>query len=236
MNLLEKIADTLLSKHWIITLVSFVVSVVVSIFVPAELYDKLPFDSKVNVIIGFVAIAIVVFLVLYFFTWCIGKRFSSRKWDSEYQAMKKEEAEESIEEWRCFFDKITDEEYSIIMFFMKTENKRPYKTWGHRLGYSYSESIFGYSMEDQLFYKTKSYEKSPPYTVHYANEKKPRRVTSNGEATVYTLKDNVYRTFKEIIRLKGSLSHHPRKIYKLDYGNGSDLPEFQESKFNQDND
>lgn len=56
-------------------------------------------------------------------------------------------------------------------------------------------------------------------------------MSHKGEATVYTLKDNVYRTLKEIIRVKGSLSHHPRKTYKLDYGNGSDLPEFQESKY-----
>ncbi len=232
MSLLEKIADTLLSKHWIITLVSFVVSVVVSIFIPSELYDKLPFDSKVNVIVGFVAIAVVVFLVLYLITWCIGKKFSSTKWDSEYQALKKEEAEENIEEWRCFFDKIPDEEYSIIMYFMITENKRPYKSWGYRWG-SYDTSIFGFTIVDQLFYKTKTFEESPPYSVHFANEDKPRTITSKGEATIYTLKDDVYRTFKEIIRLKGSLSHHQRKLYKLDYGNGSDLPEFQESKFKQ---
>ena len=46
MSLLEKIADTLLAKNWIITLLSFVISVLVSVFVPAELFDKLPFDSK----------------------------------------------------------------------------------------------------------------------------------------------------------------------------------------------
>lgn len=232
MSLLEKIADILLSKNWIITLISFLVSVAVSIFVPSEIYEKLPFDSKINVIVGFVAIAILVFLVLYFITWCIGKKFRNAKWNSEYRRLKHEESEENVEEWRTFFDKIPDDEYSIIMFFMVTENKRPYKTWGHRMSYSYSDSIFGYGMEEQLFYKTKSFEESPPYTVHFANEKKPRTITNTGEATVYTLKDNVYRTFKEIIRLKGSLSHHPRKIYKLDYGNGSDLPEFQESKFN----
>lgn len=84
-------------------------------------------------------------------------------------------------------------------------------------------------MEDQLFYKTTTYEESPQYLVRFANESEPRMMSSKGEATIYTLKDNVYRTLKEIIRVKGSLSHYPRKTYKLDYGNGSDLPEFQES-------
>lgn len=230
MSLLEKIADTLLAKNWIITLLAFVISVVVSVFVPAELFDKLPFDSKINVIVGFVAIAIVVFLVLYFVTWCVGKRSSRKKLNRKHQEIIAEEAEETVEQWRCFFDKIPDEEYSIIMFFMATENKRPYKTWGYRCGRP-DISIFSYSMEEQLFYKTTAYEESPEYMVHFANESEPRMMKHKGEATVYTLKDGIYKTLKEIIRVKGSLSHHPRKTYKLDYGNGSDLPEFQESKY-----
>lgn len=230
MSLLEKIADTLLAKNWIITLLSFVISVVVSVFVPTELFDKLPFDSKTNVIVGFVAIAIVVFLVLYFVTWCMGNRSSRKKQKKKHRAIIEEEAEETVEQWRCFFDKISDEEYSIIMYFMVTENKRPYKTWGYRVGQP-DISIFSYSMEDQLFYKTKTYEESPQYLVRFANESEPRMMSSKGEATVYTLKDSVYRTLKEIIRLKDSLSHHSRKTYKLDYGNGSDLPEFQESRY-----
>lgn len=230
MSLLEKIADTLLAKNWIITLLSFVISVVVSVFVPAELFDKLPFDSKINVIVGFVAIAIVLFLVLYFVTWCVGDRSSRKKLKKKYQEIIEEEAKETVEQWRCFFDKISDEEYSIIMYFMVTENKRPYKTWEYRCG-GPEVSIFSYAMEDKLFYKTTAYEESPQYLVRFANESEPRMVSHMGEATVYTLKDSVYRTLKEVIRVKGSLSHHPRKIYKLDYGNGSDLPEFQESKY-----
>lgn len=230
MSLLEKIADTLLAKNWIITLLSFVISVVVSVFVPAELFEKLPFDSKTNVIVGFVAIAIVVFLVLYFLTWCVGNQSSQKKLKKKHREIVEEETEETVEQWRCFFDKIPDEEYSIIMYFMVTENKRPYKTWGYRCGRS-GISIFDFTMEDQLFYKTTAYEESPQYLVRFANESEPRMMSLKGEATVYTLKDNVYRTLKEIIRVKGSLSHHPRKTYKLDYGNGSDLPEFQESKY-----
>lgn len=151
MSLLEKIADTLLAKNWIITLLSFVISVLVSVFVPAELFDKLPFDSKINVIVGFVAIAIVVFLVLYFFTWCVGKRSSRKNMKKRHSEIIEEEAEETVEQWRCFFDRIPDEEFSIIMYFMVTENKRPYKTWGYRCGRP-DISIFSYSMEDQLFY------------------------------------------------------------------------------------
>ena len=230
MSLLEKIADTLLAKNWIITLLSFVISVVVSVFVPSEMFDKLPFDSKINVIVGFVAIAIVVFLVLYFVTWCVGKQSSRKDLKRRHREIIEEEAEEAVEQWRCFFDKIPDEEYSIIMYFMVTENKRPYKTLGYRCGIS-DISIFSYSMEDQLFYKTTAYEESPQYLVRFANENEPRMMSHKGEVTVYTLKDSVYRTLKEIIRVKGSLSHHPRKTYKLDYGNGSDLPEFQESKY-----
>ena len=230
MSLLEKIADTLLAKNWIITLLSFVISVVVSVFVPSELFDKLPFDSKINVIVGFVAIAILVFLVLYFVTWCVGKRSSRKGLKRRHREIIEAETEEIVEQWRCFFDKIPDEEYSIIMYFMVTENKRPYKTWGYRCGRP-DVSIFGYTMEEQLFYKTTAYEESPQYLVRFANESDPRMMSHKGEATVYTLKDSVYRTLKEIIRVKGSLSHHPRKTYKLDYGNGSDLPEFQESKY-----
>lgn len=153
MSLLEKIADTLLAKNWIITLLSFVISVVVSVFVPAELFDKIPFDSKINVIVGLVAIAIVVFLVLYFFTWCVGKRSSRKNMKKRHSEIIEEEAEEAVEQWRCFFDRIPDEEFSIIMYFMVTENKRPYKTWGYRCGRP-DISIFSYSMEEQLFHKT----------------------------------------------------------------------------------
>ena len=203
------------------------------LLVPAELFDKLPFDSKINVIVGFVAIVIVVFLVLYFVTRCMGKRSSRKKLKEKHQEIIDKEAEETVEQWRCFFDKISDEEYSIIMYFMVTENKRSYKTWGYRCGRP-EVSIFSYAMEDQLFYKTTTYEESPQYLVRFANESEPRMMSHKGEATVYTLKDTVYRTLKEIIRVKGSLSHHPRKTYKLDYGNGADLPEFQKTKFECD--
>lgn len=67
MSLLEKIADILLSKNWILTFLSFVISVIVSVFIPEKIYAKLPFDSKINVIVGFVAISLSVFLILYFF-------------------------------------------------------------------------------------------------------------------------------------------------------------------------
>lgn len=234
MNFLEKITDTLLSKNWVLTLISFVVSVVISIFIPIEFFEKLPFDSKVDVIVGFVSIAIAVFLILYLFVWTINKSFNKAQIEGEYQKIKSEEAEENIEQWRCFFDEISDEEYSILMYFVITENQRPYKEWGHK-GHPYgNSSIFNYGVEDKLFYKTKSYEESPPYEVWFYKEKEPRTITSKGEATVYTLKEEFYQLLKSIIRLKGSLSHHSRKTYKLDFGNGSDLKEFQVSKYNNE--
>ena len=231
MSLLEKITDALLSKNWILTVLSFVISVIISIFVPAEIYDKLPFDSKINVIIGFVAIALCVFLVLYFFVWIIGKKYRKSLIEGERARIKNEETEEAIEEWRCFFDQLSDEEYSILMFFVITKNQRPYKRWGYRMDYFKDGSIFAGGMENQIFYKTKVYEESPPYLVHFAKEKEPRMTTSKGEAEVFTLKEDFYNTLVEIIRRKGTLSHHPRKTYKLDYGNGADLPEFQSSKY-----
>ena len=121
MSLLEKITDALLSKNWILTVLSFVISVIISIFVPAEIYDKLPFDSKINVIIGFVAIALCVFLVLYFFVWIIGKKYRKSLMEGERARIKNEETEDAIEEWRCFFDQLSDEEYSILMFFVITK-------------------------------------------------------------------------------------------------------------------
>jgi len=231
MTLLEKIADTLLSKNWILTFLSFVISVIVSIFIPEKIYDKLPFDSKINVIVGFVAISLGVFLILYFLVWIISKKYRKSKMDVEVAKIRDAEAEEAIEEWRCFFDKLSDEEYSILMFFVITENQRPYKRWGYRLDYFKDDSIFARDMESQIFYKTRMYEESPPYLVYFGMEKEPRMTTSKGEAEVFTLKEGFYKTLLEIIKRKGSLSHHPRQTYKLDYGNGSDLPEFQNSKY-----
>lgn len=231
MSLLEKIADTLLAKNWIISLLSFVISVVVSVFVPAELFDKLPFDSKINVIVGFVTIALVVFLVLYGFVCLIGTRHNKAKITREYRKIQNEEAEENIEQWRCFFDRIDDEEYSILMFFVITKNQRPYKRWGYRQDYFKDGSIFAHGMVDRLFYKTTAYEESPPYLVYFSMEKKPMMTTSKGNAEIFTMKDDFYNLLVEIIERKGSLSHHPRKTYKLDYGNGADLPEFQKSRY-----
>lgn len=231
MNLLEKITDTLLSKNWILTLVSFVISVVISIFIPTEFFEMLPFDSKINVIVGFVAIAIVVFLILYMIVRAVNKRLNKVQIEEQYNQQTSEEFEDNVEKWRCFFDKLSDEDYSILMFFIVTENKRPYKEWGRR-SYSYGKtSIFDGRIQEEIFYITKSYEESPPHEVFYCNEKKPKIETVKGEATVYTLKDKFYNLLKEIIRLKGSLSHHPRKTYRLPYGNGADLPEFQEKKY-----
>ena len=102
MSLLEKITDALLSKNWILTVLSFLISVIISIFVPTEIYEKLPFDSKINVIIGFVAIALCVFLFLYFFVWIISKKYRKSVMEGECARIKNEETEEAIEEWRCF--------------------------------------------------------------------------------------------------------------------------------------
>lgn len=231
MSLLEKIADILLSKNWILTFLSFVISVIVSVFIPEKIYAKLPFDSKINVIVGFVAISLSVFLILYFLVWIISKKHRKAKSDEQLARIQNAEMEEAIEEWRCFFDNLSDEEYSILMFFVITKNQRPYKRWGYRVDYFKSGSIFERNMEDQIFYKTKVYEESPPYLVYFGLKREPRMITSKGEAEVFTLKENFYQILLKIINEKGSLSHHPRQTYKLDYGNGADLPEFQNDKY-----
>lgn len=117
------------------------------------------------------------------------------------------------------------------MFFVITKNQRPYKSWGHRSSSFNENSIFTYERMNRLFYITTTYEESPPYLVHIYNKKEPRMITSKGDAEILTMKDDFYNFLVNIINRKGSLSHYPRKTYKLEYGNGADLPEFQESKY-----
>lgn len=114
MNLLKKVTDALLAKNWIITLLSFIIGVIASFFLPANVYDKLPFDSKVNVIVGFSTITLGAFLLLYSIVWLVSTRHNKAKSSRDNQRSQNEKAEENIEQWRCFFDRINDEEYSIL--------------------------------------------------------------------------------------------------------------------------
>ena len=229
MNIIEKITDTLLSKNWIITTVSFVLGVVISIFIPVEFFNKLPFEQKTNVIIGFATICVSVFLIIYFCSWIIGRRYYIKTNSNKHKEYVESEIEETIEEWRCLFDDISDEEYSILMFFIITNNEKPYVEWGYR---SYdAKSIFSFPLEEQFFYKTTTFKESNPYEVVDYNTKEKYYTTMKGQARVYLLKENMFEMLKNIYKSKGSLSHHKRQLYKLNYGNSEGLEEFKNTKY-----
>lgn len=217
MILLEKLTEYLLGKNGVLTLFSFVVSVIISLFIPDKLYTRLPFDDKTNIIIGFVCIVIIVFLVLYFLILLVSKCFFKSRSQKRLYELRNIQTEEQIEKWRVFFDKISDDEYSIIMYFIKTQNKKTYREWGYRLN-NYGASIFNPKIQNELFYCTTSYEPGPKIegTTTDGTKKKMRII---GDSRIYSLKPEMYELFLYIYNKKGSLSHHNRKLVKLRYNN-----------------
>lgn len=96
MILLEKLTEYLLGKNGVLTLFSFVVSVIISLFIPDKLYTRLPFDDKTNIIIGFVCIVIIVFLVLYFLILLVSKCFFKSRSQKRLYELRNIQTEEQI--------------------------------------------------------------------------------------------------------------------------------------------
>lgn len=218
MTFLEKLLDFVLKKNYIIAFVSFIFSVIVLICIPCCIYNLLPFNYEVNVIIIFVAIFLLIYLIIYGLIKLIKNRYYKSKQDKFYNEELKKYNEEIIEQYRIFFDSIDDEEYSIIMFFISTENKKPYKDWGYRSYTILRDSIFGAGVVNEWFYYNESYDEAPLSTSKdvYGNVVSMRPL---GPCKKYQLKSEYYDLFKYIFDTYGRLSHFERKVVELKYDN-----------------
>lgn len=222
-EIIQKIADYLLEKNGILGLISFVLSIIISPFIPKEWFQLLPFDEQQSTILIFAGIVILIYLILKLICYI----FSSIKGgisniSENIQRAEKRKAinAENMEQVRLFFDEISDEEYSIIMYFMATENKKPYKEWGEIHGYSYESraSIFSYHNKKIFFYHTTSREEAPE-EKHRMMDGSIQYFRAVGTANIYSLKPEIYDELAEIIRIYGKLSHHDRKTVPLRFGN-----------------
>lgn len=222
-EIIQKIADYLLEKNGILGLIAFVSSIIISPFIPKDWFQLLPFDEQQNTILVFAGVVILIYLVLKL----ICNIFSSIKGGISNISKNKQRAEkrkainaENMEQLRLFFDEISDEEYSIIMYFIATQNKKPYKEWGEvcRCSYESRASIFSDHNKKIFFYHTTSWEEAPEEKCRMSDGSiKYMRVA--GPAHIYSLKPEVYDELTEIIGIYGSLSHHDRKTVPLRFEN-----------------
>ena len=221
MELLKKILDYVLSKSFFISIISFIFSVVVIMCVPVSIYDLLPFDNKINIIIIFVSIFLLIYLILYGLIKIIMGICNKSKEKSTYNKEIEVQNKDLIEAYRSFFDKISNEEYSIIMYFIKYQNQKVYKEWSYRGYSSNNESIFSTPIVHELFYYSESNEHPPLESSKdfNGNEVSFRAI---GPCKNYKLKPKYYNLFKYIFDKYGTLSHFERELVELKYGNKVD--------------
>lgn len=228
MELIIKVFESLFKKQWIITLITFVEATLISIVIPNDFYQKLIFDEKINVIVGFCFIYIIVYLINYFIFWIINNYI--KKYNEKQILLKNNEkiGSKIIDDWKNFFDEISDEDYSILMFFLKTNNLRVYKDWrDYKNITSDCVTIFSDENIKNIFYVTKTDEEGPVEEVVDFDSGKSIKVKVMGKAWNFKMKEEFYNFIKYIFEKDGKLSHFERKIYKLPYDNGKDLIEFQ---------
>lgn len=208
MKVIEKIMDKMLSKHWLIALLSFVISVMIWILASIELFDKLPFGKTINTLIGLAVLYLCVYLLLYFIIWLIQNIGNAR----EIKAHQKEERKKKIEEWRYFFDSIPTQEYSIIMSLIEGENKTPYEAWGIHMSFDH-DSIFGFN--EKMIFNVITECDTQSVVICSFNGIGENALRPCGKKRLYYLKDDIYKLFKEIIKTEGTLSHHHRETYPI---------------------
>lgn len=219
---LTKLADFILQKNGIIGLISFVISIIISPFIPEKWFKLLPFEEQQNTILVFAGIVILIFLVLKL----ICHIFIALKGGLSGINNNKTRAEKraainaaKIEEFRLFFDEISDEEYSIIMYFIETENKKPYKEWGESCRFSYGKaSIFSENNKKLFFYHSTSPEEYPEEKCRMSDGS-IQNFCFVCSVHLYSLKPEMYNLLTEIIKTYGKLSHHDRKTIPLRFEN-----------------
>ena len=110
--------------------------------------DKMPFSSRDwNVVACIVLLSIVAYLVFSLLRFLFNKAsdgHSRRKNRKYYARQDKAVEDENIEKYKSDIDRLSDKDYSILMYLLENENKKPYIQWGRSFGESIldSEEVF----------------------------------------------------------------------------------------------
>lgn len=98
-------------------------------FIPTDLYTKLPFDINVNVVIGFVCIALSIYLFLTLIVWifhkivCAFKTKTNEKTNKEYQEhMAVEEEEHMKRQLWAKVNNFSPEDKKLLREFLESNN------------------------------------------------------------------------------------------------------------------
>lgn len=209
-QILEKIAEVLLSKHWTTFLLSIVGSIIASIKIPPEMYDKLPLTShEHNVYLGLFAVTITIYLILTLIQNAIKRVIALTKKRKEKRVLAKEQValtSEGIEWWKTEVDSWSDEEYSIVMYLLENKNTKPYIKYHWR-------NPNGFLADNQYFLCS-------PYNgpqKGYKEEINGEIVTlvPTGDGYQYLLTKDLYNTLNYILKRTGNISHFDRTRVEL---------------------
>jgi hypothetical protein len=206
MSILDKIVEMLIKKQWIVFIISLLFATLCLAFIPTDFYDKLPFSSHdVNVVICYSFIALAIFIVIF----GVMSMFDKIN-KSEYRQLqsKKNRAEmlKQLEMLKADNDKLSDRDFSIIMFLVENENKIPYIMWGYFCGNTvlsderkfWSASYSGESREEEM-QTTTGIEK----------------IIVAPSGTQYLLTKEYYDILRVLISETGSITHFSRKRIEL---------------------
>lgn len=209
-SFIEKITEYLLKKQWVIFCLSILVGFGGYYLLPSDFVDKMPFSSRDwNAVACIALLSIVAYLLFSLIRFVSDKIRKARRKKKNKQYVDKREREREktqIEEIKSGVDRWSDRDYSIVMYLLENENKKPYVQWGH----SFGESII--DMHD-LFNRA-------PYhglkTITVQTNEGPQSLTVMDPAYQYLLKPEIYELLKYIQEETGSIAHFEKHRVDID--------------------
>ena len=209
-SFIEKITEYLLKKQWVIFCLSILVGFGGYYLLPSDFVDKMPFSSRDwNVVACIVLLSIVAYLLFSLIRFVSDKIRKARRKKKNKQYVDKREREREktqIEEIKSGVDRWSDRDYSIVMYLLENENKKPYVQWGH----SFGESII--DMHD-LFNRAPYH---GPKTITVQTNEGPQSLTVMDPAYQYLLKPEIYELLKYIQEETGSIAHFEKHRVDID--------------------
>lgn len=209
-SFIEKITEYLLKKQWVIFCLSILVGFGGYYLLPSDFVEKMPFSSRDwNVVTCIVLLSIVAYLLFSLIRFVVEKIRKGRRKKKDKRYMDKRDREQEkakIEEIKSGVDRWSDRDYSIVMYLLENENKKPYIQWGH----SFGESII--DMHD-LFNRAPYHGKK---VITYQTNDGPMSATVMDPAYQYFLKPDIYELLKYIQEETGSIAHFEKHRVDID--------------------
>ena len=193
MLVLGKIAEFLIKKHWVIFLVSLVLGMFLLSITADFLVTKMPFRSReINIVLLYACWIFIVYLLVYYVSYAFAKRKDKQR-EMDYvntlNNKKIEAIKTDIDKWMAF-------DYSVVMYLLEHENKKPYVDYSIWRG----ESI----LDNTDMFVSTSYSKRTSLSQSMIGNVNPSPIV---EGKQYLLKEEIYQTIKYILENTGSISH-----------------------------